>query len=259
MYPSKEPLAEVTTKLQPAAVVTKGYWVDKAGALIAVAGVRARGIAYQNFSQSEVDSNTAGTNPPALLTVIQFGPAKAILGGTVGDGKFVTVDAAGKTVEWSNPNHERLGWIEKGGASGDEREIFVLGGPMALTTSLSILSIPVNLAAIAAAGDVLTGYTPGFAGKILSHAFAVSVPVTTGSKAADLNLEIGSTNVTGGVISLTSANCTPLGAVVAGTAITAANAFTATDTISVEAANVTAFVEGEGYLLLLVERTIALA
>jgi hypothetical protein len=67
---------------------------------------------------------------------------------------------------------------------------------------------------------------------------------------ASLNLEINAVNLTGGVISLTSANCTPLGAVIAGTAITANNTFGATDTISVEASSVTAFVEGEGVLLL---------
>ena len=256
MYPSKAPVAELTTKLQPTAVVKKGYWVDKDGNQVAVAGVRARGLAFQNFSQSEIDSNTAATNPPAQLTVIQFGPANAFLGGTVGDKKFVTVDATGRTVEWSNPNDDRLGWIEKGGAVGEEREIFVLG-PTALSTSQFIVSIPIKLAKITGAGDVLTGYTPGFAGKILSAAFAVTDPVTTGAKAASLNLEINATDVTGGVIALTSANSTPLGAVVAGSAITAANAFDANDTISIEASAVTAFAEGEGVLLLTIERTIA--
>jgi hypothetical protein len=99
-------------------------------------------------------------------------------------------------------------------------------------------------------GDVLTNFTPGFPGRIVSVAFAIFDPVTTASKAATLNLEIGTVNLTGGVISLTSANCTPLGAVIAGTAITANNTFGATDTISVEASSVTAFVEGEGVLLL---------
>ena len=97
--------------------------------------------------------------------------------------------------------------------------------------------------------DVLTTWTPGFAGSITGVEFAVKKAATTGAKAADLNLEIGTTNLTGGVVGLTSANCTPKGVVVAGTPVTAASTFTATDTISVEAANVTAFVEGDGWLI----------
>jgi len=120
---------------------------------------------------------------------------------------------------------------------------------VAAGVGMETIVLPVDLASITGAADVLTNYTPLYKFKILSVSFAVSKPVTTGGKAADLNLEIGTTNVTGGVVSLTSANCTPLGALVAGTAITAANTGSASDTISVEAANVTAFVEGQGYLL----------
>jgi hypothetical protein len=94
------------------------------------------------------------------------------------------------------------------------------------------------------AGDVLTTFTPGFAGRIVSVAAAVTTAVTTASDLASLNLEIGTTNVTGGVVALTSANATPLGAVIAGSAVTAANLFTASDTISVEGATVTDFAEG---------------
>ena len=106
----------------------------------------------------------------------------------------------------------------------------------------------IELAGLTAA-DVITAWTPGFAGTINKVEFVSKVAVTTGAKAADLNLEIGTTNLTGGVVGLTSANCTPKGVVVAGTAVTAANTFTATDTISVEAANVTTFVEGDGWLI----------
>jgi|GEM_PF-906902 len=111
-----------------------------------------------------------------------------------------------------------------------------------------IMALPIVLAQITSAGDVLTNFTPGFAGKIVGLDFAVTVPVTTASKAVTLNAEIGTTNLTGGTVALTSANCTPLGAVVAGAAVTAANVFTASDTISIEAASVTAFAEGEGVL-----------
>jgi hypothetical protein len=115
---------------------------------------------------------------------------------------------------------------------------------------IEILSFPVmSLASITGSIDVVTDYPPGFDGTIESVAFLVSAPVTTAAKLASLNLEIGTVNVTGGVIALTSANATPLGKLIQGSAITALNAFSASDVISIEASGVTAFVEGSGTVL----------
>lgn len=119
----------------------------------------------------------------------------------------------------------------------------------------SILAIPVKLAKLAN-GDIVTQYTPGFAGTIEKISFVVTDPATTESKAATLNMEIGTTNLTGGALALTSANCTPLGKVTDASAITGANVFTDSDTISVEAGSVTAFVEGEGVLLIVLAHTV---
>ena len=110
--------------------------------------------------------------------------------------------------------------------------------------------IPVPLLATLADGDILTTYTPGYKFKLLSISFAVHTAVTTASKASSLNIEIGTTNTTGGVVALTSANCTPIGVLVAGSAITAANTGGASDTISIEAASTTTFIEGGGYILI---------
>lgn len=115
------------------------------------------------------------------------------------------------------------------------------------------ISIPINLASISGAGDVVTNFVPGHRFKVLKETFIVTVPVTTAAKAVTLNSEIGTTNVTGSAVALTSANCTPLGALVAGGAITAANTGSATDTFSVEAASVTAFVEGAGVYVVLIQ------
>lgn len=112
-----------------------------------------------------------------------------------------------------------------------------------------VLGFHINLADITGAGDVVTTFTPGFHGQIDSVDFIVGTPVTTAAKAATLNLEIGTTNVTGGAVALTSAAATPLGAEIAGSAVTALNTFDSDDTISVEAASVTAFAEGDGMLL----------
>jgi hypothetical protein len=125
---------------------------------------------------------------------------------------------------------------------------------LVVNSSQSIISIPVVLATIGA-GDVVTEWTPGFAGKILGFDFITTVVASTAAKAATLNLEIGTTNVTGGLIALTTAGCDTLGKVVAGSAITGTNTFTAADTISIEGSLVTAFSQGEGVLLLRVTPT----
>lgn len=111
------------------------------------------------------------------------------------------------------------------------------------------LAIPINLVDVTD-GDVVTTLTPGHNGLIKKLEFVVGTPVTTASKLTTLNAEIGATNVTGGAVALTSANCTPLGAVIAGSAVTAANAFIYSDTISIEAASTTQFAEGSGVLLI---------
>lgn len=108
------------------------------------------------------------------------------------------------------------------------------------------LAFPVELASITTAQDVVTDFYPGVDGYIESLTWVQNKVVTTGSKLASLNAEIGTTNLTGGVIALTSAACTPMGAVIQGTAITANNRLTKKDPISIEAASVTAFAEGNG-------------
>lgn len=135
-----------------------------------------------------------------------------------------------------------------GGAAAD--------GTIATNEAVSVISIPVQLATIAD-GDIVTAWTPGFAGKILSTAFIATVVASTGGKASTLNLEIGTTNVAGGTLALTTAGLDTLGKVVAGAAVTADNTFTASDTISVEASSTTAFSQGAGVLLITVASTVA--
>lgn len=117
----------------------------------------------------------------------------------------------------------------------------------------TVIGFPIDLAQITGNIDVVTDYPLQGNGKIIQVAFVVTVPVTTAAKLATLNLEIGTTNLTGGVVALTSANATPLGKVISGTAVTANNVFKDGDLISVEASGVTAFVEGRGILLVTVE------
>lgn len=117
-----------------------------------------------------------------------------------------------------------------------------------------LISFVVNNADLAA-GDIVTALTPGFAGKILSINAWATKAATTGSKAATITPKVNSTNVTGGALALTSATLTPQGAKVAGSAITAANVFTATDTIGLVVSAVTAFVEGATLIVVELENT----
>lgn len=123
---------------------------------------------------------------------------------------------------------------------------------------LVTLSFPVKLSKVSAA-DVITDIRPNIYGWIEDWSFLVTDPVTTGSKLATLNLEINTTDVTGGALALTSAAATPLGKEIAGAAITGANYITPKDTLSVEATSVTAFVEGEGVLMIKIRKDPAYA
>lgn len=179
---------------------------------------------------------------------------------------YITNDDAA-TVETANYFDEIIGRLKTGdllevsldndGVIGRRGYIITAaGGHVTLTgenklagAGVQILAFYMNLAEITANGDLLTNFVPGYAFKLESFDWRQMKPVTTGAKAASLNLEIGTTDVTGGVIALTSAACTPQGVAVAGSAITAANVGTATDSFSIEASGVTAFAEGSGWAL----------
>lgn len=120
------------------------------------------------------------------------------------------------------------------------------GATLAAGTGFQTLAFYIEAASLAN-GDILTDYVPGYAFKILKFDARCAKIVSTGAKAATLNLEINAINLTGGVITLSGTYA--LGAPSAGTAVTAANVGTATDSFSVEASSVTAFVEGAFWLL----------
>lgn len=100
-------------------------------------------------------------------------------------------------------------------------------------------------------GDLITNYVPGYKFKLVKFDARAAAPITTGAKASTLNLEIGTTDVTGGVISLSGTYIQ--GAAQAGTAITAANTGTAASSFSIEASATTAFMEGAFWLLVSIQ------
>lgn len=122
---------------------------------------------------------------------------------------------------------------------------------------VAILAFPVELASITGTQDVVTDFRPGFDGTIEDVSFAVDKPVTTGSKLATLTPAIGGVSTTGGAVALTSAGATPMGKVIQGSAVTAANVFTRDSKLSIKATSVTAFAEGNGTLYVRCRRAVA--
>jgi len=110
----------------PTAEVKVGRWVTPAGAQSSVAGSRARGIARQNFGTREVAAVTAGSLPaPSLaLTILGFETAECGAD-NIPDNSIVTTDNQGRSVVASNANDEQLGFMPKGGSTGDLRPVFV--------------------------------------------------------------------------------------------------------------------------------------
>lgn len=182
------------------------------------------------------DTPTAGQ--ACSVQVGAVSPAK--FGGTIAIGARVSALATGK-IQTAQPGDYVLGRALVAGVDGDEGTILITNEGYG---SVVPLSFHFNLADIAN-GDLVTNLALGFAGRIVGLYAVVTKAASTAAKAATLNMEVGTTNLTGGSLALTSANMTPIGAVVAATAITAGNAFTAAENISLEAASVTAFIEGE--------------
>lgn len=87
-----------------------------------------------------------------------------------------------------------------------------------------------------------------FAFKLNSIGMRIRTAATTAAKLATITGQVNGVAVTGGVISLTSANATPSGTLVAGTSITGANTGTAGQTVGAAISSVTAFIEGDGYI-----------
>lgn len=113
-----------------------------------------------------------------------------------------------------------------------------------------VLSFPLILNDISAAGEVVTDIIPGFAGTVDKVIWVQSTAVTTGSKNMDLVVDVEATEMTGGLVDL-DLDAIAHGAVVNGSSVTAGNVFTATEKLSVRAETVTQFSEGSGTLFLI--------
>lgn len=86
-------------------------------------------------------------------------------------------------------------------------------------------------------GNIVTAQIMRYHGKIISLHGLVQTAFTGSGGTADVNLEIGGTNVTGGVLTVSTAAGGTIGLTVDATAITAANEFNEGSVLDVEVAN----------------------
>lgn len=103
-------------------------------------------------------------------------------------------------------------------------------------------------------GDKVTDLPMPFHGKFVSLHGAVETAFTGSAGTAALNLEIGTTNVTGGVLTVSTAAGGTIGTVLNGTAITAENVFHEGDLISLEAVGSGTQTAGRVRVFAIVER-----
>lgn len=107
------------------------------------------------------------------------------------------------------------------------------------------------------AADILTEMQLGIEGDLEYAEFVTTVAVTTAAKAATLNFEIGTTDVTGMTLALASADATPKGKVLPFGLPTAGYTLSRSSKLSLEASSVTAFSEGEGFINLYIRESAA--
>jgi hypothetical protein len=120
-----------------------------------------------------------------------------------------------------------------------------------------LITIPLPPLSTLTAADVITEMYPGINADLEYAEFVTTIAVTTASKLATLNFEIGTTDVTGMTLGLTSATVTPKGTVLPFGLPTAGYTLSRSSKLSLEASAVTAFVEGEGYINLYVRHAAA--
>lgn len=127
-----------------------------------------------------------------------------------------------------------------------------VGRTVAAGAGVTTLSFPVDLTSFTTGAlDLVTTYLPGYKFKILDLQYVVGKVGTGAGATQSINAAITGVNVTGGVVNPTLANAATMGAKVAGTAITALNTGSVTDTISIKcAAGGTVFTAGAGVLLM---------
>lgn len=132
----------------------------------------------------------------------------------------------------------------------DNQQVKIGAGIYKYIHPLTSLATGLSTAAI----DLLTNIVPGHRFALLNLQFVTTVAGTGTSASQVFNLEIGTTNLTGGVLTLTLASQSAIGVVTSATAITDNYQGSATDSFSIEmAASGTAFTAGAGYFVITIQ------
>jgi hypothetical protein len=137
-------------------------------------------------------------------------------------------------------------------------QVYLFGAQgLAPYTTTEIVSLGKIDFATTADGDIRTSFPMPYSGKVLAFFGMVDAPCVGASGSILLNLEIGTTNVTGGVITYaTGATTATLGQYLAGTTITAENQFSEGSLLSIEGSSAAATrTSGTLDLFIKVERT----
>jgi hypothetical protein len=127
-----------------------------------------------------------------------------------------------------------------------------IGAAFAGAKVAQVVTLPMTLSAlpVGAAVQAFPAFTPSFAGRIKSIAAQIQVAGAGAGAAISLTPRIAGTPVTGGVVALTLAN-TVANATLAGTAVTALNAFTPAQAIDLATVGAgTVFTAGSGWITL---------
>lgn len=118
------------------------------------------------------------------------------------------------------------------------------------------VSFPLVFPTGTSAIDLVTGFTPGFRGKVTGWHISCAVAGTGTSASQTINLEINATDVPGTATAFVLASLNAIGKIQVGGVPTGGNEFSETDTISAElAASGTAFTAGSGLLTLQLEQS----
>jgi hypothetical protein len=208
--------------------------------------------------QDSAGANCVGVlqNAPTdglMADVAVGGKAFVMYGDTVSLFEDLASSAAGLAVPATDDDYPQAIALEAG-VSGDIRPVLLVSKARDHAELLPVTYVQAYLAlASIADGDVML-IKPGIVGTIIGVQYSAIVGATTADKATTLNLEIGTTDLTGGVLALTTANCAAGGRVDA-TAITDNNTLAADSVITVEASSTTAFVEGTGMLTIAIQQS----
>ncbi len=246
-YPVLKKSYNAAADLSAEASLGKATKRDTSGntVLCDTAGERSNGILVTN-SRSVAGGN-ALYGP---VSVESKGVCGGRLGGTVARRDYLTTNASGQLVVVSAPGQHVRAIALEAGVSGDLADVELV--------DFILPCVPFNFFVnfLDLDNKTVVAFTPGFTGKVSKTALSIMHAGTDSTgKTAVLSPKIATVAITGGIISMDStgsgANNAAVasdGTSIAGTTVTALNAFGPTDALTVVCDNTAPFTDGSGNL-----------